>query len=219
MNTEPALSDPPPLRDPDRLQDLTRRYARYSLSAGGLGSALGGVLALVTYFIGALATPDGPWGRIALAAAPFLWIGGREALRRGYYQALGRVVEVRTAGERRWHLGFTLFTAAVSLFVVGAIGWRILVQGAPAPDTGQWAYLVLVTALPWLVWRFMPTPLEFIVGVFLVAQAAVILAGGHYELWQQPQVPFVAVVFIAIGVKQHLEFRAIRQELAGAEGR
>jgi hypothetical protein len=204
-----------PTSAPDeRLADLTRRYARYSISAGGLASVLGGLLALVAYLLGAVAPPDGLLGRGALALTPFVWIAAKEALRRGYYQRLGRVVEARTRSERRWHLGFTAFTALVSASIVGVILWLRLFSDAGAFGWGIIGYLALVATMPVLVWYFMKTPLEFIVGVFLVCQAALMLVGMSYSLWQQPQAPIAAVALMVVGVRQHRDFRRLRRELA-----
>lgn len=165
------------------------------------------------YFLVALATPDGWLGRVALATAPFVWIGVKEMLRRRYYQPFGYVKEIRTASEERWHLGLTLFTAAVSVGVLGFVVWRATTDtpGGSLPEL--LGYMVLVGAMPWLVWRFMSTPLEYVVGVFLVAQAAVLLGGSHYALWAQPHVPLAAVALVVVGIRQHGEFRRLRARL------
>lgn len=200
-------------RPDDHLADLTRRYSRFSRSAAGLASVIGGSLALVTYFLGALAPPGGWAGRLALAGTPFVWIATKEILRHRYYQAFGRVREVRSTTEERWHLGFTLFTAAVSAVVAVSVLWGFAVAPAEGPSPGQWGYLAIVAVMPWLVWRFMPTPLEFIVGVFLLAQAAMMLAGSHYALWEQPQLPLAAVALMVVGFREHHEFRRLRESL------
>lgn len=205
---------PPPSAATQRLGELTRRYARYSVSAGGLASVLGGLLALVAYLLGAFAPPENLLGRGALALTPFVWIAAKEALRRGYYQRLGRVVEARTPSERRWHLGFTAFTALVSASIVGVMLWLRIFGGAAPFAWGTVGYLALVAVMPVLVWFFMKTPLEFIVGVFLVCQAALMLVGRSYSLWQQPQAPIAAVALMVVGMKQHLEFRRLRRDLA-----
>lgn len=205
-------------QDPGRLADLTRRYAPYSLSAGGLGSALGGTLVLITYFVGALAAPTGAGGRLALAAAPLVWIAAKELLRTRYYQRLGQVRQPWGRADRGWHVAFTLFTAAASVGIVVSVIRSAGGDPAVLLEPAILGYLAFVVALPPLVWFFMRTPLEFIAGVFLVAQAAVILAGGHYELGRQPQAPIAAVVLIALGIRQHLQFKHLQRELAELSG-
>lgn len=196
-----------------RLADLTRRYARYSRTAGGLGSVLGGALVLATYLVGALVSPSGLLSRLALAATPILWIVAKEVLRSRYYQQLGRVTEPRTTSERRWHLAFTLFTAAVSLAILGVILWTSRSVPRRLLEPAVLGYLAYIAAMPLLVWRFMPTPLEFIAGVFLVAQAALALVGVHYQLGDQLQAPIAALVLIVLGLRQHREFLALHREL------
>jgi len=201
--------------DVGRLADLTRRYARFSVSAGGLGSALGGALVLVAYFVGALAPDLSTGGRVGLATTPLVWIVVKELLRSRYYQRFGRVEEVRPVFDRRLHLGLTLFTALVSVGIVVTV----LVRQWPLQwDVGTVGYLAYVAAMPLLVWLFMRTPLEFIVGVFLVAQAALALAGGAYRLWDQPQAPIGGVALLVVGVSQHLEFLRLERELKSLRG-
>lgn len=198
-----------------RLGELTRRYSRYSASAGGLSSVVGGALVLATYLIGALTAPVSLGARLALASAPIVWIVTKELLRRFYYQRLGKVDEARTTADRRWHLGFTLFSAVISAAVVAGVMAAARNDPATLADPGVLGYLLFVVAMPLLVWLYMKTPLDFIAGIFLITQAAVILAGGHYELGSQLQAPIAAVVLILYGLRQHLDFRSLERELRG----
>lgn len=204
------MNEPMPV---DELARLTRRYARYSRSAAGLASVLGGGFAVLAYFVGALAAPLSVATRMGLALLPLVWIGAKEVLRRHYYQRFGRVSEVETAAERRWHVGLTVIIAAVS-GVVMAVVVTGLATGDRTWHPGLAGYLAYVAAMPALVWYFMRTPLEFVAGVFLVAQAALTFVGEHYSLGQQVQAPIAGVILLAIGVRQHLEFRAVQRELA-----
>lgn len=200
----------------DELSELTRRYARFSRSAAGLGSVVGGVLALVAYFTGALA-PLAPWSRLLLATTPLLWIGAKELLRHRYYQRFGRVVERPDPSHHRWHVALTIFIAVLSVGIVVVVVGGLIMGGWRTEPFSQWlGYLAFVVAMPFLVWRYMRTMVEFVVGVFLVAQAAVVLGGGNYELGQQLQAPVFAVVLIVFGVREHLEFRALARRLEGA---
>lgn len=185
------------------------------MSARGLGSVLGGALALVTYFLGALVPDLSTGGRVALAAAPLVWIAVKELLRSRYYQRFGRVEEARPALDRRLHLGLTLFTALVSAGIVVTV----LVREWPVQwDVGIAGYLMYVAAMPLLVWLFMRTPLEYVAGVFLVAQAALMLSGGNYSLWQQPQAPIGGLALIVLGLRQHAEYLRISRELESLRG-
>jgi|SRR5690554_2161125 len=201
--------------DLGRLASLTRRYARFSVSAGGLGSVLGGALVIVAYLVGALVPEPSTGVRFALASAPLVWIAVKELLRSRYYQRHGRVEEARSGADERLHLGLTLFTAVVS---VGVFAF-VVARAWPGPfDAGTVGYLAYVAAMPLLVWLFMRTPLEFVAGVFLVAQAALMLAGGSYRLGEQPQAPVAGVVLVVLGVLQHREFLRLERDLRSLRG-
>ncbi|MEX0891742.1 MAG: hypothetical protein WEB88_06180 [Gemmatimonadota bacterium] len=180
-----------------------------------VASVIGGGFAVFAYFVGALAAPHSLAVRLGLALLPLVWIGSKEMLRLHYYQRFGRVGQVQTAAERRWHLGFTIATAVLSAGIVAVILFGLATRGRTlANHPGVLGYLAYVGVMPLLVWYFMRTPLEFVVGVFLVAQAALMFVGEHYSLWEQVQAPIAGVVLMAIGVKQHLDFRALERDLA-----
>lgn len=202
----------------ERLSALTREYSRFSRSAAGLGSVLGGVFGLVSYFAGALA-PLAWWSRGALAALPLAWIVAKELLQRRYYQRYGRVEEVERVGERRLRWFLTGFVAVVSVGVVGWVMREVIVGGRTAGDWWELAgYLAFVAAMPLLVWRYLRTPLEFIVGVFLLAQAALVLGGGRYALGEQLQAPIGAVVLVVLGLREHRSYRGLERRLGEVGG-
>ena len=75
---------------------------------------------------------------------------------------------------------------------------------------------LLVLALPWVVWRWLRSPLDFVVGVLLLCQAALALRGSSYALWSSAAVfPLAAVLMIGAGIRDHRAFlrieRSIRQ--------
>ncbi len=200
--------------DLDRLSELTRHYARYSRSAAGLGSVLGGVCGLVSYFVGAL-VPLTLWSRLVLAALPLVWIVAKELLQRRYYQRYGRVEELEGAGERRLRVFLTGFVAVVSAVVVGFV----LLRGSSAVAWWEAAgYVAFVAATPFLTWWFLRTPLEFIVGVFLLAQAAVVLGGGSYALGEQLQAPIGSAALVLVGLKEHWSYRRLERRLGEVGG-
>jgi hypothetical protein len=84
------------------LESLTRAYARFSRSAGGLGSVLGGALCLLSYFLGAL-LPLTPALQVGLIAIPFVWLLSKGWLVRRYYQRFGRAEEMQTRFEHILH--------------------------------------------------------------------------------------------------------------------
>ncbi|MGH8226111.1 MAG: hypothetical protein ACRER1_08180 [Gammaproteobacteria bacterium] len=212
------------------LETLTHAYARYSRSAGGLGSVLGGTLCLASYFCGAL-LPLTPAVRAALIAMPLVWLGAKLWLTRNYYQRFGHVEEQEKPSERRMYR----FCVVVSLLVALAITVVDLIGMFRHPDrvsAGLIGYLVLVWLLPLAAWRWMRSALDFIVGVFLICQAALACVGATYpmigftygaEAAKMSLIavifPLVAVIMIAVGVAEHRRFHAIRNRLETLQSR
>lgn len=200
--------------DPSRMQALTREYSRYSRSAGGLSAVLGGMACLASYLAGAL-LPLTLELRIVLVAMPLLWLVVKQRLAHNYYQRFGQVEELTTSTERRYRYVFAGFTALVSLLIIGSMLWRLAPLGDHPWDLRIAGYMVAVAALPLVVWCWLRTPLEFIVGVFLVCQAALALSGRAYGFSVETAVfPIAAVALIVAGVREHARFVRLRAELA-----
>jgi hypothetical protein len=202
----------------ERIQALTREYSRYSRSAGGLSAVAGGLACLISYVAGAT-LPMTPYLRVALIGLPLLWLVGKAWLATRYYQSFGRVQELTTPTERRFQYFFVGFTALVSLVIVAAALSRFAPLGE-RPWNPQVAGYVFVTALlPFVVWRWLRTPLEFIVGVFLLCQAALVFAGRSYGFGMGTAVfPIVSLSLIAAGLRDHQRFLRLREELRAIIG-
>lgn len=211
----------------DRLQDLeglTRSYARYSRNAGGLSSVLGGVLCLLAYFGGPLLHGVAAASAV-LIAIPAVWLLAKGWMTRRYYQRWGHVEEQETPAERRTHW----FCVGVTLLVAVAITAGLGLAARPHPwslSAGMFGYLALLWLMVLAAWRWLRSPLDFIVGVFLFCQAAMVSAGGYYPLigtthTQQAMLmslvalmfPLAALVMIASGVREHRQFLQLRQRL------
>ena len=196
------------------LADLTRRYARFSLSAGGLSSVFGGVLCIGIFLLGLALELSWPL-RIALASAPVVWLLSKELLARFYYQRHGRVEQRLSDGERRSHFGFTAFVALVSLVIIISV---LIGKGLSGITIGGWGYLMVVALMPFVVWRWLWSSSDFIVGVSMICQSAVFLGGGHYQLdWLGAYMLFAGLLAILLGVREHREFLRLRQSLFGNE--
>ncbi|MDN5865471.1 MAG: hypothetical protein L0I62_09725 [Gammaproteobacteria bacterium] len=208
----------------DEYETLTRAYSRYSRSAGGLGSVIGGVLTLVSYFLGAL-LPLTPALSIGLIAIPFVWLLAKGGLVRRYYQRFGRVEERLSKAQRRSRRFNLAVSTLIALAIVGVVlsrEWPQLWSLSPRDI----AYLVLVLMIPIAVWRWLRSPLDFIVGVFLFCQAAVVSVGLSYPLIGTTQgyeatmmslvaliFPVAAVVMIRAGIIEHRRFLRLRARL------
>lgn len=211
------------------LEVLTRTYARYSRSAGGLSSVLGGVLCLVSYFGGPLLPPT-PLTKTVLIAIPAAWLLAKGWMMHRYYQRMGHVEQQETPLERRVHR----FCVAVVLLVALALtaGIATVEQQHQWPlHAGLLGYLALIWLLVLATWRWLRSPLDFIVGVFLFCQAAMISVGGYYPLIGTTNTheamlmslvalmfPLAALAMIASGVAEHHQFRALRLQLEKLRG-
>ncbi|HWU78383.1 MAG TPA: hypothetical protein VN043_17940 [Rhodanobacter sp.] len=211
------------------LELLTRSYARYSRSAGGMSSVLGGVLCLVAYLGGPL-LPEAPPMRALLIAIPALWLLAKSWMVRSYYQRMGHVEQQETPQERRMHRGCVAVALLVAVIVTTSIGigahphvWSL--------SAGMLGYLALVWLLVLATWRWLRSPLDFIVGTFLFCQAAMISAGAFYPLIGTTHTreatlmslvalmfPLAALAMIARGIAEHRQFRELRQRLEQLRG-
>lgn len=137
MNTQTA--------DLDLLAERTARYARYSLSAGGLSTVLGGILLLVV-------------------------------------------------------LGF-MFAA--------------MLRDGRAPEGPLLGYIALVILLPFAAWRWFWSVSDFLVGVLLFCQSAIVIGGGNYPAIWLPYIAACTAVAVFYGWREHRDYLALRAELAG----
>ncbi len=211
-------------RAASELETLTRAYARYSRSAGGLGSVLGGLLCLASYLVGGL-LPLTPPVRAALIIMPLLWLGAKVWLSRNYYQRFGRVEEQETPNEHlvhRWSLILTIGVAAI----ITAVDVTDLFYHPGALSVGLAGYLIMLWLLPLATWRWMRSPMDVIIGVFLIYQAGMACSGQSYPVvglthsTAKGAVSFLMVVVllaalavIGAGIAQHRHFRGIRARL------
>jgi hypothetical protein len=148
------------------LQRLTREYASFSRSRGGLGNVLGDVVGLVVF--GAVWLLGGSLAAAVIAVGlNFLWLVGKEVIRQHLYLRFGRARELWTGKPRREHqlatLIITLFLLAFAVEIVAG-GWL----GKLA-----WPYLVFCLLMPWIVWRYLHTGHEIAIGVGLLFMCAV----------------------------------------------
>ena len=212
--------------DENRLQELetlTRDYARYSRSAGGLASVLGGLCCIASYLVGGL-LPVSPTLRIVLVALPLSWLLAKQILARRYYQRFGHVEEQETTAVRRTHVfcvGVVLLVAV--LVTAGTRAWPL--------GADKLGYLALLWLLVPVGWFWLRSPLQFFVGTFLFCQAAVSCAGFAYPVIgtagaaaNPPMAllallfPLAALLFIGTGVADHRRFLALRKRLTHLGG-
>ncbi len=195
------------------VQGLTREYASYSRSRGGLANVLGGVVGLVIF--GALWAFGGNPATAALTVGlTLVWLVGKEVIRRRLYQGFGEAREVWTGQSRRTHQVlvwiFTPLLLAFAVWIVAA-GW--LSRPAVAVP-----YLVFCLATPWIMWRYLYTLNEIMIGVGLLFMSAVTTSGHTPALLGLLTVPCYAAAMIPLGLTEHRQFKGLRTRLQARRG-
>jgi hypothetical protein len=197
------------------LQKLTHEYAKFSRDAVGLGHVFGGVLVFLLVF---LLRRDSLslWEGILLGTTPFIWIVTKEWLHRSYYQFSGRV----TQPARRWHdliLGILagLFAAAtIAIFLV----YRLAQPFSWKAGLNTTVCIAILLAMPFLAWRYLRAPYEFVTGVFLLALSAFLLSGNlqiatRFAGALGIVAGIVALVMILAGYAEHMKFLKLRRKI------
>jgi len=202
-----------PLADLDRLQALSEQYARYSRSAGGLSSVFGGLLCLTMFGI-ALTMELNQSAKVLLAAAPLFWLASKELLRRYYYQRAGAALDKLSVNQHRLHNGLTAFVGLVTLLILAAGFWKFGLAGFLALPWPKLSYFLIVAAMPLVVWRWLWSSSDFIVGVSMICQSALIIAGSHYQFdFLGAYMIFAGLFSLLLGIKEHRDYLQLRREL------
>jgi hypothetical protein len=210
----------PSLKELSELEKLTRQYARFSKSAVGLGHVLGGgLLFLSVYLLHHIQL--GIFGRLLLGAAPFAWIFGKEWLREHYYQFSGRVTQRRRVWEGPLQGLLTGVMAVISLAATGFVVYGLVHNFSWWLVPSTLVYVALLLAMPFIVWRYLRAPYEFVVGVALFALSAILLSGS--PLAGAPRAALVrgfmvlaevvALVMVLVGLVEHIEFLILRRKM------
>lgn len=211
----------PSLKELSELEQLTRGYGKFSRDAVGLGHVLGGGLVFLSAYLLGRHTHLGVLGRLLLGAAPYVWILGKEWLRRDYYQFTGRVQQ----RSRVWEdVVLAILTGVTGLFSLAAIGFVIygLVRDVSwRLAASSLAYVALLVPMPYVVWRYLRAPYEFVVGIFLLTLSAILLSGtplvasGRAGIVYVLAVPagVVALVMVLVGFVEHMEFLKLRRKM------
>lgn len=194
-----------PRPNPHDPATLAPAIARAARNEAGLGILLAGTLALAGY-LAAGSLPLAPWGRGLLALIPFAWIAGKQALS-SHVRALLPGFEPRpTPLEQTIH---RVTTIVVTVSCLGVLVFAVERLWGRSPPWQVYASLAFTVAMPVLVWRFLKTTEELILGVFLMFQAVLLLAGRPAHVGSLIQIPIVAALAMLLGARQHHEFLAL----------
>ena len=224
------MSDPvdesfqPSLKELSELKNLTRQYGRFSKNAVGLGHVLGGGLLFLSAYL-LLHVQIGIFSRLLLGAAPFAWIFSKEWLREHYYQFSGRVTQPRKVWENALQGFLTGLMAFISLTATGFVIYDLRHNFSWWLVRSSLIYVALLLAMPFIVWRYLRAPYEFVVGVALFALSAILLSGS--PLAGSPRAMLVrgfvgpaevvALVMVLVGFVEHVEFLKLRRKIRTLE--
>ncbi len=195
------------------LQRLTQEYASFSRRRGGLGNVLGGVVGLVVF--GAIWLFGGNTVTAAIAIVlTLLWLAGKEVIRRRFYQGFGAARETWTGSLRRTHqLSVLLFTPLLLAFAV----W-IVAAGWLSKPVVAWPYLIFCLGTPLIMWRYLYTLNEIMIGFGLLFMCAITASGHTPALLGLLIVPAYAAAMIPLGLSEHRRFRALEARLHARSG-
>jgi len=82
------------------------------------------------------------------------------------------------------------------------------------PDAALLGYAAIVIAIPFVAWRWFWSASDFLIGVLLMCQSAVVIHGGSYPPIWLPYIALCAAIAIFTGWREHREYLALRAELA-----
>lgn len=204
------------------LKILTQQYGRFSKDAVGLGHVLGGgLLFLSVYLVHHIQL--GVIGRLLLGAAPFGWIFAKEWLRKNYYQFSGRVIQRRRVWEKPLQALLAGVMALIGLAATGFVISSLLEGFSLRLLLTSLVYVALLLAIPFIVWRYLRAPYEFVVGVALFLFSAILLSGS--PLTGTPRAilvrgfmalaEIVALVMVPVGLVEHAKFLKLRRKMRG----
>ena len=214
MNAIPQTQQAQQSQQLEQLQTLTREYAKFSRSAAGWGSIIGGALGLALYAI-ITQFPNLPtWARVLCGFAPILWLTSKQLLQRRYYQRLGQVLEIDP--NPKWLTQFIqggLFAMLICMIGVGVLALFIRperILSIPAP---QLAMLVIVCAYGLYATRQLSSVPEMLVALQLYLNTFFVLVGSSNtpdSLWA---LPLCSGVLLLVGIYEHLQYKVIEGQL------
>lgn len=195
------------------LQQLTRDYASYSRSRGGLGNVLGGAVGLVVFVAIWLFGGNAVTAALTIGLTA-LWLVGKEVIRRRVYRRFGQAQETWSGTMQRTHrLGLLIFTPLLLAFAV----WIVAAGWLSRPAVGL-PYLIFCLATPLIIWRYLYTVNEIIIGFGLLFMCAITASGHTPYLLGLLIVPCTAAVMIPLGLAEHRQFQALQARLGARRG-
>jgi hypothetical protein len=214
-----AASNIPNPEKLEQLQTVTREYAKFSRSATGLSSVIGGIFGLSIFLIGAFSNPP-LWARALLVLALPIWFVLKHWLRTHYYQRHGTALETfdkLSTNVERFVQGGIGGIAAVMLVVCAFLVITNPEKVASLPVLNKIA-LVAAPLAGLLLWRQINTILEFLVVMNLMVQTVMLASGSNWTWGNQATMLLYSGLLIVIGVIEHLRFQKLEMQLKSFQG-
>ena len=191
------------MRSLDDIQQFTRDYASFDRRRSGLGNVLGGAVGVAVYAASAVPA-HGPLMAALAVGLTVVWLVGRELIRRRVYRCLGDAREPWPAEERRRH---RIFVTILALTLTAFATFLVVAKGFSDPTIVP--YLIFCAITPPLVWRYLRTQTEALVGIYLLFICAICLSGHSPALLALASLPAEAAALLALGAQEHRQFRAL----------
>jgi hypothetical protein len=197
------------LRIIDETQSLTRHYARHQRQKSGLGYALGGLVLLAVSLLALLLKP-GPIPALSMYGFTLLWLIGKEALSNWLYMPLGSVKERWLPAEKRPRV---LRTVVGTLLIAGILLPTLLQHPPDLLQLTFLAFFLLIVACT--IWFCLRRLGEWLPGLLLLSISALTTIGSNTNSlqWLLLLSFIVALACIVLGVREHLQFRALIEQL------
>jgi hypothetical protein len=214
-----AASNTPNQAHLEHLQTVTREYARFSRSATGLGSVIGGIFGLTIFLIGAFSDPP-LWARALMVLALPIWFLLKTWLRNHYYQRHGTALETLDklgTNVERFVQGGIGGIATVMLIACAFLVITNPEKIASLPILNKIALLAAPLA-GLLLWRQINTILEFLVVMNLMVQTVMLASGSNWTWGNQATMLLYSGLLIMIGLVEHLRFRKLEAQLQNLRG-
>jgi hypothetical protein len=193
----------------NEFQSLTRHYASYQRQKGGLGYASSGLVLLAVSLLAWLMKP-GSVSALFMYGFLLLWLIGKEVLSNQLYMPLGRVKERWLPAEKQSRLLRTI----VSPLLMARILLPTLLQHTP--NLLQLIYLAFSLLIGiCITWFCLHCRGEWLAGLLLLSISALTAMGSSTDIfaWLLPLSFIVALTCIAQGIREHLQFRALIEQL------
>jgi len=174
-----------------------------------MGYAFGGLVLLAVSLLAWLMKP-GLVSALFIYGLILLWLIGKEVLSNQLYMPLGRVKEPQSSVEKQSRL---LRTIVGTLLMTGILLPTLLQH---TPGLLQLTYLVffLLTGIC-TIWFCLHRRGEWLVGLLLLSFSALTVTGSSTDIlpWLLLLAFIVALVCIVQGIREHLQFRSLIEQL------